>query len=242
MEAVAIRITPLRKPPLAFGHRGAEPESPDSPASFALAVKLGATGVESGLWLTADGVPVLRNEGIVRAGLRRRSVAALSLRGLGDAVTPAPDALSTLGPDRHLMLHVGDEAAADSFLGSLAASTDHHRVWLASPDLSQLTTWRERWPSVRLVNVAGLGGLPGGPERRAATLAEMAVDAVQLPYADWTGGLVTLFHRFGVEAFAWNAPHVRILADLLRMGCDGISSAHVDRLIDALNQDGNPSR
>ena len=42
--------------------------------SFALALTLGATGLESDVWLTADGIPVLDHDGVVRIGRRRRSV------------------------------------------------------------------------------------------------------------------------------------------------------------------------
>ncbi len=73
-----------------------------------------------------------------------------------------------------------------------------------------------------------------GPERRAAQLAEAGIDAVNLHYTDWTGGLTALFHRFGRYTFGWDAQHERIIRDLVRMGIDGVFSDHVDRLVDAM--------
>ena len=69
-----------------------------------------------------------------------------------------------------------------------------------------------------------------GPERHAAELATAGVDAVNLHHSDWTGGLTTLFHRFNRYCIAWDAQHVRIIRDLVRMGIDGVHSDHVDRL------------
>ena len=53
---------------------------------------------------------------------------------------------------------------------------------------------------------------------------------------DWTGGLTTLFHRFERLAFGWDAQYDRVLRSLLVMGCDGVYSDHVDRMVDALKE------
>ena len=63
----------LRRPPIGFAHRGARAHAPDNTSeSFELALRLGASGLESDVWLTADGVPVLDHDGVVRVGHRRR--------------------------------------------------------------------------------------------------------------------------------------------------------------------------
>jgi glycerophosphoryl diester phosphodiesterase len=53
-------------------------------------------------------------------------------------------------------------------------------------------------------------------------------------HTDWTGGLTTLFHRFELYAFGWDAQHTRILDAHLRMGIDGVYCDHVDRMVEAL--------
>ena len=52
--------------------------------------------------------------------------------------------------------------------------------------------------------------------------------------SDWTGGLTTLFHRFGLECFGWDAQLPRVLTQLLDRGVDAVFSDHVDRMVDAL--------
>ena len=57
-----------------FGHRGARAHAPENTLeSFALALRLGATGLESDVWLTADGVPVLDHDGVVQGSLAERT-------------------------------------------------------------------------------------------------------------------------------------------------------------------------
>ena len=45
--------------------------------AFRLGLRLGATGLESDVWLTADRIPVLDHDGVVRSGLRRRHISAM---------------------------------------------------------------------------------------------------------------------------------------------------------------------
>jgi len=75
-----------------------------------------------------------------------------------------------------------------------------------------------------------------GTERRAATLAEKGIDAVNLHHTDWSLGLVTLFHRFELLCFAWDCQHRRVLDTVLKMGVDGVFSDHVSLMQAALQQ------
>jgi glycerophosphoryl diester phosphodiesterase len=107
------------------------------------------------------------------------------------------------------------------------------RTWLCHPDLATLTALRPANPRVKLVHSTRLVRLTDGPERHAARLADAGVDGVNLRRDDWNGGLVTLFHRFERTAFAWNLQFEHELSEALRMGCDGIYSDWVDRLVAA---------
>src|SRR3954447_5733934 len=112
-------VTPLpslRQPPIAFAHRGARAHAPENTIeAFTLALRLGATGLESDVWITADGVAVLDHDGVVRQGMRRRG----SRRG-PTAVGPRPqrpahvptleELYSTCGADYELSLDVKDAA------------------------------------------------------------------------------------------------------------------------------------
>ena len=72
---------------------------------------------------------------------------------------------------------------------------------------------------------------PHGPERRAAELAAARIDAINLRQQYWTGGLTTLFHRFDVLCFGWDAQHERQIARLIDMGIDAVYSDFVDRMV-----------
>ena len=66
----------LRRPPIAFAHRGARAHAPENTLeAFRRALDLGATGLETDAWLTADGAVVLDHDGVAKRGLRRRPIA-----------------------------------------------------------------------------------------------------------------------------------------------------------------------
>src|ERR687893_1812450 len=72
------RLASLIDEPIAFAHRGARAHARENTLeAFALALRLGATGLESDVWLTADGVAVLDHDGEIRSGLRRRALREL---------------------------------------------------------------------------------------------------------------------------------------------------------------------
>jgi glycerophosphoryl diester phosphodiesterase len=86
---------------------------------------------------------------------------------------------------------------------------------------------------VRLVHSTRLANMDRSPERHAARLRDGEVDAVNLHHSEWTGGLTTLFHRFGRFALGWDAQHVRVIAALLDRGIDGVFSDDVERLVES---------
>ena len=72
MGDVQQRLPSLLDEPIAFGHRGARAHAPENTLeAFELALRLGANGLESDVWLTADGVPVLDHDGLLRRRLGR---------------------------------------------------------------------------------------------------------------------------------------------------------------------------
>jgi glycerophosphoryl diester phosphodiesterase len=227
----------LLDPPILFAHRGARAHARENTIdAFELGLRLGATGLESDAWLTADGVVVLDHDGRVRSGIRRRTIARCSRAELPAHVPTLADLYARCGSAFHLSLDVKDNAAFDAIIevAHAAGSDVLTRLWLCHSRLETLIGWRARCADVRLVNSTRLQHLPRGPERRAAELAAKGIDAVNLHHSDWSGGLTTLFHRFERLTFGWDAQHERVLRGLLRMGIDGIYSDWVDRMVDAL--------
>ena len=234
-------MEPLRRPPIAFAHRGARAHAPENTLeAFRLALRLGATGLASDVWLTSDGVAVLDHDGRVGSRWRRRPVASLSRSALSESVPRLEDLYAECGTDFELSLDVRDPQAADVVVAvARAAGADAvERLWLCHPEWERLVGWREQWPTVRLVDSTRLRLMRQGPERRAAQLAAAGIDAVNLHQSDWTGGLTTLFHRFGRLAFAWDAQHERVLRGLVALGIDGVYSDHVDRMVEAVGAPG----
>ena len=229
-------MDPLR-PPIGFAHRGARAHAPENTLeAFALALKLGATGLESDVWLTSDGIPVLDHDGVVRSGLRRRPIGAVERSALPSWIPSLEELYATCGNNFELSLDVkdGDAAAATVAVARAAGDGVLPRLWLCHPDWELVRTWRSLADDVRLVDSTRLRRIKEGPERRAADLASAGIDAVNLHHSDWTLGLTTLFHRFELHCFGWDAQFERVLASLLRMGMDGVYSDHVDRMVDAL--------
>lgn len=240
---MAPRIPALLIPPIGFAHRGARAhEQENTLAAFSRALEMGATGLESDAWVTADGQAVLDHDGVVRMGRwpRKRPISDCRRDELPDHIPSLAELYSECGGGFELSLDLKDPDAASAVVASVdeaAARTGcplRRRLWLCHPEVDTLVELRNLWPDVRLCNSTRLSRMDGGPERRAAVLAEAAIDSVNLHQTDWTGGLVTLFHRFGILCFGWDAQQPRVLRELLDMGIDAVYSDHVDRMREAL--------
>lgn len=231
------RVPATMKPPLTFAHRGARAYAPENTLeAFTLALRLGATGLESDVWLTADGEAVLDHDGVVGGRLRRRRIADLRRVELPPHIPTLEDLYDTCGTAAHVSLDVKDPAAFDRVIAVARAAGGPalENLWLCHPRWEQVAEWRARCEDVRLVDSTRLDRIREGPERRAANLAARGVDAVNMHQLDWTGGLTTLFHRFDVLAFGWDAQTPRVLAELVDAGIDAVYSDHVDRMVDAV--------
>ncbi len=238
------RLPSLIDPPILFAHRGARAYAPENTLdAFELAVKLGATGLESDVWVTADGIAVLDHDGVVgRSRLRTRSIAEVNRSDLPDHIPTLHDMLERCVV--HTGLHVSlDVKSIDAFgpTHETITALDPHlgeRVWLCHHDVGVLEQVRTQMPDVRLVDSTRLDRIAEGPERRAARLVASGIDAINMRRDDWNGGLVTLFHRFGVPAFSWDTQHDHQLRPALRMGIDAVYSDFVDRMVDAARAEG----
>ena len=232
-----VRYAPTRVPPIGFAHRGARAHAPENTIeAFQLALRLGATGLESDAWLTADGEAVLDHDGSVGGLLRKRAIASLRRAELPSHIPTLAELYEACGTGFELSLDVKDPAAAERVV-AVARETGSgapERLWLCHHDWELVATWRRPFEDVKLVDSTRLQRMKHGPERRAAQLADAGIDVVNLHRSDWTAGLTTLFHRFDRLAFGWDCQFERHLAELLDMGIDGLYSDHVDRLVDAL--------
>lgn len=229
------RLPSLLQSPLLFAHRGARAhERENTLAAFQLAVRLGASGLESDVWATRDRVAVLSHDSWVGSRLRRRTIAEVDRSDLPTHV-PTLDDLFDLADSASLAvsLDVKDEAAWPPVCEAvLSVPGRAGRTYLCCENFRVLERVANDHKGLLLVDSSRLSTMRDGPERRIARLTELGVTALNMHHSDWNGGLVTLAHRFGRLAFAWDAQFEHTLVDLLRMGIDGVYSDWVDRMVD----------
>lgn len=233
------RLPSLRRPPIAFAHRGARANAPENTIeAFELGLRLGATGLESDAWLTADGIAVLDHDGVVGGRMRRRTIGEVGRATLPSHIPELGELYEQCGTDFELSLDLKDAAVADAVVAAAARAGNAAvgRLWLCHPDLEVLAEWRRRWSEVHLVHSTSLRRVREGSERHAAALAEHGIEVVNLHHTEWTGGLITLYHRFERLAFAWDVQFERQMDELFDSGIDGLYSDHVDRLMTAVGR------
>lgn len=228
------RLPSMLDEPITFAHRGARAHAPENTLeSFALALRLGASGLESDVWLTADGVVVLDHDGVVPGRLRRRPIGEVARRDLPEHIPSLAELYEHCGTGFALSLDLKDERCGQAVIDTTreVAPSMLERLWLCDTDWQQLLPLRDQ--GAHLVDSTRLHRIKEGPERRAATLANEGIDAINLHHSDWNGGLVALFHRFERFAFGWDLQHDHELRPGLRMGLDAVYSDWVDRMLDA---------
>lgn len=219
--------------PIGFAHRGGRGGAPGNTLpAFRAALEAGAGGLESDVWLTADGVPVLHHDARIRLGwLSRRSVRRLCRDELPESVPSLADLYATCGTAYELSLDILDPAAVPAVLGIAREYGATGRLWLCGE--RSVSQWRTLDPAVGLVVGIPRVNMPGGLPARLRTLREEGVTAVNLPYPRWSARRVAAVHAAGLLAFGWDAHDAGRVGRLLAMGCDGVYSDSVAALVAA---------
>jgi len=137
-------------------------------------------------------------------------------------------------------LTIGTPDAVAPTLSELHRTGSVETTWLLHGDGEVLDAIRAVDDAARLIWVTRLRRITEGPERRAASMRDRAINGLHLHHSDWTGGLTTLFHRFRRLAWADEANHERVIAEMLAAGIDAVIGSHPDRMIDARRALGEP--
>jgi glycerophosphoryl diester phosphodiesterase len=231
--------------PITFAHRGARTDAPENTLpAFRRALELGARGLETDAWLSGDGEVVLVHDRFARKGLRRRNVTKTPARDLADLDVPRlADLYDAVGADYELSIDVKYRDAAEPIIELARAAGDGApgRLWLCHASVRFLGGLRERFPDVKLVHSRRRQHIEVPLERHAADLAAAGIDTMNLHHSEWTAGLVALFHRFDVKAFAWDVQEVRHLRSMLRMRVDAVYCDRVDRMVATVAEWGEES-
>lgn len=223
---------------ITFAHRGGRAHAPENTIrAFRRALELGAGGLESDVWLSADGHPVLVHDerfwrGMRRVDVRRQTAAELATLEIPRLV----DLFDACGTGYELSLDLKDPASATATAAVIRRCGVPERSWLCVVDLDLLAELRRTHPEVRTVHSRRRDKIGTELERHAATLAGLGVDAMNMHHTDWSAGVVALFHRFGIRAFAWDVQQVRHIRTMLRDGVDALYSDRVDRLVATVSE------
>jgi glycerophosphoryl diester phosphodiesterase len=205
--------------------------------AFEKGLALGASGLESDVWLSGDRQAILVHDEVSWRGLRRVDVRHQTAEELARYKIPRlADLFATFGHDFELSLDLKDPASAEATVEVIREMGEPRRSWLCVGGMKLLTALREHHPDVRVVHSRRRDKIEGSLEAHAARLAELGVDAMNMHFTDWTAGLVALFHRFGIRAFSWDLQHVRHLRDALAMGVDAVYSNRVDRMVATVSE------
>jgi glycerophosphoryl diester phosphodiesterase len=234
MPDVQQRLPSMLDDPITFAHRGARAHAPENTLeAFALALKLGATGLESDVWLTADGEVVLDHDGVVPGRRRRRPIAEFARADLPGHIPTLAELYEHCGTGYSLSLDLKAPRTGEAVIAVTREAAPHmlERLWLCHPVWQELLPLRDQ--GVRLLDSTRLQRIKEGPERRAAVLANEGIDGINMHHTDWNGGLVALAHRFNVAAFSWDLQHTEQLCSALLMGVDAVYSDWPDRMCDA---------
>src|SRR3954447_9114051 len=133
-------------PPIAFAHRGGSAHAPaNTLEAFRLGLRLGATGLESDVWLTADGIPVLDHDGVVRRRVGRgRPLSTVDREELPAHIPTLAELLERCGSEYHLSLDLKDPASGPAVIAvvSAMAPTMLPRLWLCAPEWETLVPMR----------------------------------------------------------------------------------------------------
>lgn len=228
--------TAVTTQPILFAHRGARGHAQENTIeAFDLALRLGATGLETDAWITSDDVVVLDHDGEVGSRFKRRAISQVEASSLPPHIPTLSDFCSRYR-SHEISIDVKDVSAFDPLCAVMESSRIHRKqVWLCHPDLSVLEGWRPR-TEFNLVHSTRYGRIAPGFESHAAQLARLGIDAINMPASEWSGGLIALYHRFSIRCFAWNVQYTEVAQPLVTSGIDALYGDFVDRLVDAVRR------
>ncbi len=217
---------------IGFAHRGASADAPENTLeAFELALALGATGLESDVFITADGVPVLDHDGVTPDGVRFREVERTALPA---HVPSLRDLYAACGRDFELSLDVMDPDAARAVVAVAREAGDPARLWLCHWNWRVVAAFRELDASVHLVDSTRVGVMRTAPGERAERMVTLGIDALNLHWTDWSESLTQPFRERGLRILGWDAQDDAALARILALGVDGVFSDHVARMMRAI--------
>lgn len=223
---------------IGFAHRGAPRSRRDQNtlSAFERALTLGASGLESDIGLTADGVPVL-----VHAGLslgRGSRISRLRRHELPPNIPSLADLYQRSGTQFVLSLDMGEPSAADAVIRTAEEYGAADQLWLTYWRLPTLRSWRTRWPHIHLAYAT----MPFGARRAEKIIAQVTaarIDALNTHHRFCTRGLISRAHEQNVQVFAWGIRSQRPLERMVQRGADAVFCDNVEAMVSLLRGNGH---
>ncbi len=222
--------------PILFAHRGASGRAPENTVeAFRLAVELGATGIETDTWLSADGVPMLVHDRTYRRSGRRTYVTRSTAAAMtADGIPTMADLYAAVGTDRPISIDLQHPEVAEAVIATAAAVGALPRLYTCTGDLALLAAVRRLDATVHLVQSTRPRQVPEGLPARLEILAGIGIEVLNMTWRDWTPELVARSREVGVRPFAWDAHTPAGIERALDLGVDAIYSDHPDLLVAAV--------
>ncbi|HEY5170146.1 MAG TPA: glycerophosphodiester phosphodiesterase [Acidimicrobiia bacterium] len=223
---------------ITFAHRGARLVAPENTIpAFRVALEQGASGIETDVWLSKDGEVVCAHDPVVARGVRRRRISSATAAELsGYGIPRFAELYEELGSRYECSVDVKTADAAGGLIEVARAHDALERLWICSPDVALLRSLRQEEKRVKLVHSERRTAISAPLERHAFVLASAGIEAMNLHHTEWSAGLVSLFHRFEVRAFAWDTQEVRHLRAVLAMGIDAVYCDRPERMVAAVSE------
>ncbi|KAH3757577.1 glycerophosphodiester phosphodiesterase [Pelomyxa schiedti] len=229
---------------LCFAHRGASGYvSGNTLEAFLLALRQGATALESDVHLSADGVPVLVHDSTV--GLRRLPVASLSADRLStEYKVPSLETLyRTCGTNFDFSLDIKPtdppvrDACAEAVVAVLrkvGGAAEGH-LWVCHSDTAFLVAFRDRTAfRGKLVLSTRTKMIEGNYVKCTKEAASLGVHVVNMPHYEWSREAVMQAKANGVLVFAWDTHTKERLRSALAMGVDGVYCNFPDIMLETV--------
>lgn len=194
--------------------------------AFSAALAAGAAGLESDVWLTADGLPVLDHDGIVD----EQKIAEYGRSELPRHIPTLTELYDECGTNFQLSLDILDPRSIPGVVRIARQYGAAESLWIVG-EWPTIRTGRSVGSDVHVVaNVLwwrlgpGFGGLLR--DARAAGIC-----AINMPFWLWNPVVVGRVHHAGMLAFGWRANERWQIDWLRKCGCDGIYSDSVAPLV-----------
>ncbi len=223
--------------PIMFAHRGARIDYPENTIpAFEAAIAAGVTGLESDAWVCLDGAVVLAHDRWVGRRPRRRNVRESTAEELAAYGVPTLDAaFDALGTNFEFSIDAKHHKVIEPMIQVARKYGAEQRLWVCYPIVEDLAAIRAD-TTARLVHSFPKERLGVGLEQHARNLQVAGVDVMNFRHTEWTAGLVALFHRFDIKAFAWDVQEIRHLREMTRIGIDGLYCDRPQRMVETVTQ------